>query len=276
MPSRKIRMPAVAGSFYPASPEEIAKEVETYIGASTDASPGAPVGAENALGAIAPHAGWFYSGHVAGALFAAINIPGTVVLIGPNHNRAGSEASLDSSDAWRFPFGDIEVDRELSAEIAKSVPSLAFDASSHADEHSLEVIVPFLYQRNRSVRIVPISLSTFDPALLDSLGNGLAEILKGRDILIVASSDLSHFEPDETARAIDGETIKCIERMEPGAVLERAVRDRALCGGGAVHTLLTAGKALGCREARLVKYATSGDISGDRGRVVGYAGFILR
>jgi hypothetical protein len=270
MSNRNIRKPAVAGSFYPADPEVIKKNLETYIGAAPENKK-----ALGALGAVSPHAGWFYSGHVAGALFASIKIPDTVVVIGPNHHRLGSEAAIDSSAAWRFPFGDIEVDQELSAEIAKGIPGIAFDASAHASEHSLEVIIPFLHYRNSSVRIVPISLSTYDSALLTLLGVGLAGILKGKDALIVASSDLSHFETDETARSIDAETIKCIEKMEPEAVLRRAVREQALCGGGPLHTLLTAGKSIGAVEAKLVKYATSGDISGDRGRVVGYAGFIV-
>lgn len=271
MPSRSIRMPAVAGSFYPADPEEIAKNIETYLGAATEDAE-----AIEAIGAVAPHAGWFYSGHVAGAVFASIKIPGTVVIIGPNHNRLGSEAALDSSTAWRFPFGDVEVDQDLTNEIAERIPAVKLDPSAHAHEHSLEVIIPFLHYKNRSVRIVPISLSSFDETLLERLGKGLAEILAGKDLLIIASSDLSHYEPDETARSIDADTIRSIEKMEQETVLRRAMKERALCGGGPVYTLLTAGKSLGAVETRLVKYATSGDITGERERVVGYAGFVVR
>jgi len=268
MSERSVRKPAVAGSFYPDNPEEITKKLLSYIGDNPKN--------KNVIGAIAPHAGWLYSGHVAGAIFASIKIPDTVILFGPNHKGLGVETALDSSTAWSFPFSDIEVDRNLSTKIADSLPSAKFDATAHANEHSLEVIVPFLFYRNRSVRIVPISLSNYDDALLAQLGKSVAEIIRGKDVLIVASSDLSHFESDDRARSIDTETIKCIEKMVPEAVLKRAKNERALCGGGPVHALLTAGRVLGATEAKLVKYATSGDISGDRDRVVGYAGFIVR
>ncbi len=263
-----IRRPAVAGSFYPGDPGRLMFEVEAFM---SDAG-GEP---QRALGAISPHAGYYYSGHVAGALFGALEVPDRVILIGPNHHAAGARAALDESGGWSFPFGIVPVNRELSYAIARECPSVEFDSAAHKGEHSLEVIVPFLYARNPKVAIAAIAIYSHETDLISEMAEGVAKAAKQNDALVVASSDMTHYLPDKTVRQIDRGTIETIRSLDSDRLLEKVKSDQSMCGAAAVSVAMSACKINGATRADLVKYATSGDIEGKRDSVVGYAGFMI-
>jgi hypothetical protein len=263
-----IRRPAVAGSFYPADADRLMAEIEEYLAGGT----GEP---ESALGAISPHAGYYYSGHVAGAVFSSLEVPDSVILLGPNHRAMGARAALDDSSGWRFPFGVVPVNRELSYLIARECPSVEFDSDAHRAEHSMEVIVPFLYARNPAVSIAAIALYSHDEELLSEIASGVAKAARQNGSLVVASSDMTHYLPDEDVREIDGGSIEIVSRLDSGALMEKVRSDQSLCGAAAVSVAMSACKKNGAHEARLIKYATSGDIEGKRESVVGYAGFTI-
>jgi len=260
-----VRKPAVAGSFYPSDSQSIMQEVGAYL-------EGAREQRQGVLGLVAPHAGWYYSGHVAGAVVGAAPIPDRIILIGPNHHGLGAMAALDDSSGWEFPFGTVPVDEGLSSAMADGCPSLEYDASAHSGEHSLEVIVPFLYAKNPDISIAAISLYTYDEAFLMELARCVAEAAGRYGALIVASSDMTHYLPDGVVRENDGETIEVIRKLDPKAVLKKSVKDQSLCGAPAVVVAEEACLENGATRAELEKYATSGDIAGDRSSVVGYAG----
>jgi AmmeMemoRadiSam system protein B len=264
----QIREPAVAGSFYPASKEKIFKALEFHLGESNGLK-GTP------LGAISPHAGWVYSGPVAGAVFGSIEVPDNVILVGPNHHGLGAKAAIDSSDGWSFPFGTVPVNAEIAGAIADDCPDVRFDAVAHAYEHSIEVIVPFLYARNPAVKIVPVSLFTDDADTVHRLGSAIAAAVDEYGAMVVASTDMTHFLPDDQARKIDADSIKIIESMNYQRLLGWVKTAHALCGGTPVAVLLKACGDLGASRAELLKYATSGDTGGSRESVVGYGGFIV-
>ena len=264
-----IRRPAVAGTFYPDDAGRLMFEVEAFMSGT---------GGENlrALGAVSPHAGYYYSGHVAGALFGSMEVPDRVILIGPNHRAVGAKAALDDSGGWSFPFGIVPVNRELSYAIARECPSVEFDSAAHNGEHSLEVIVPFLYARNPEISIAAIAIYSHDPSLLAEMADGVAKAAKQNDALVVASSDMTHYLPDKTVREIDAGTIEAVRMLDSDALMEKVKSDQSMCGAPAVSVAMAACKINGATRAELVKYATSGDIEGKRDSVVGYAGFMIR
>ncbi|MBI5637540.1 MAG: AmmeMemoRadiSam system protein B [Nitrospinae bacterium] len=265
---QNIRPPAVAGMFYPADPKAMLDELRGYIGA-------APEGHAHPLAAVSPHAGWYYSGHVAGAVFAAIDVPDRVILIGPNHRGRGAELALDPHGAWRFPSGDVPVDKELGGLLLRYCPLLEEDAAAHAAEHSLEVIVPFLHAKNRDVKIAPLCIGTHNPEKLASLAAAVARAAKETGALVVASSDMTHYLSDKAARAIDGKMIETLKSLDADEILDAALEDQALCGAGPVYVAVAAARENGAREFAVVRYATSGDIEGKRDAVVGYGGFVI-
>ncbi len=263
-----IRPPAVAGMFYPGDPQTMLDDLHRYINA-------APQGNAHPLAAVSPHAGWYYSGHVAGAVFAAIAVPDRVILIGPNHRGRGAELALDPHDAWHFPFGAVPVDKKLGAMLRQYCPPLEEDAAAHAGEHSLEVIVPFLHAKNPAVQIAPICIGTHDPHLLGALAAAVARAAKETGALVVASTDMTHYLPDKTARIIDGRMIETLESLDPAKILAAALEDQALCGAGPVYVAVAAARENGARKFGVIRYATSGDIEGKRDAVVGYGGFVI-
>ena len=267
MAERIRRKAAVAGSFYPGSKEEISKEITAYLGKED--------GNREVIACISPHAGWFYSGHVAGALFGSIKVPDSVILLGPNHRGIGESVAIDSADSWEFPFGEVPLDQTLANKIVSDSDKAKLDSVAHLMEHSLEVIVPFLYFKNRNIKITPVSLGTHSPEILKTLGKSIGKRAIDSGSLIVSSSDLSHFLPDDEARETDKQTIEAIKSFNPETILRLAISENALCGGAPVSTLMWAAGEMGATKAELVKYATSGDIAGSRERVVGYASFIV-
>jgi hypothetical protein len=267
-----IRQPAVAGRFYPADPRELTREVDAYV---TQA--GVPQRVR-ARGCVVPHAGYMYSGHVAGAVYARIQLPARFIILCPRHFPQGQPLAILSEGVWHTPLGDVKVDSELATELKRACPLLREDSVAHRMEHSLEVQLPFLQRLAGEFRFVPIALGTDRYQSLEQLGQAIGEVLAARKepALVVASSDMNHYESDEITRRKDHRAIAKILALDPQGLYETIRREGiTMCGYGPAVAMLTATKQIGATHAELVKYATSGDVSGDRDEVVGYAGIIV-
>jgi MEMO1 family protein len=270
-----IRHPAVAGRFYPRDRETLRAEVESFL-----AQPGAEArSALRATGCIAPHAGYMYSGPVAGAVFARLEIPVRCLVLCPNHTGMGRPLSIMSEGAWETPLGNVPLDTTLAADLKQKCPLLEEDSAAHRAEHAIEVELPFLLLRQPQLALVPIAVGTGQFEVLEQVGIALAEVIAAQKepILIVASSDMNHYESDAVTRVKDHQAIERILTLDPQG-LHDVVKQRniSMCGYGPAVAMLTAARKLGAKSAELVKYATSGDVSGDRNMVVGYAGVIVR
>jgi AmmeMemoRadiSam system protein B len=267
----KRREPAVAGQFYEASPSKLASQVDRYIetGASTD----------HAIGIVSPHAGLMYSGAVAGSVYSRIRMPHTFILLGPNHTGTGAPVSIMPSGQWQLPTGVIRIDKSLAADMMKRTDVLAEDSLAHLMEHSLEVQLPFVLHFSPSINIVPIVMMTDSLSVCSELGEAIAETISETEypVTIIASSDMSHYVSDRTARSTDKKAIDRILALDPEG-LYQTVRENAItmCGVIPVTTMLFAARKLGARDSRLIKYMTSGEVSGDYDYVVGYAGLIIK
>jgi len=265
-----IREAAVAGQFYPGWPEEL-KETIGYMTSREEAK-------IDVVGVISPHAGYIYSGPVAGAVFSRIKFTGTFILIGPNHRGEGKPFSITSTGRWRTPLGEVGINAELAGAILKASGHLEEDTLAQRNEHSLEVQVPFLQYFMPGVKIVPILLSHARPDVYEEIGRALVQGLRetGEEAIIVASSDMTHYEPHEKAKAKDRLAIDAILKLDADELVRLIARHNiSMCGYAPVISLITAARELGARKAELVKYQTSGDSSGDYSSVVGYAGIII-
>jgi AmmeMemoRadiSam system protein B len=272
MEEAQVRNPVVAGQFYPASAAALRKQIERFLPEKTEK--------QVVIACMMPHAGYVYSGRVAVEVASAINIPDTVILLGPNHTGYGKQFSIMTGGLWRTPLGGLPVDTELARGILARSKYLEEDACAHENEHSLEVELPILQYFRKDFSIVPIAVSSEDPGVLGTIGDDLASVIGERkqkkSILIVASSDMTHYEPQESAESKDTEAIGAILELDEQK-LTRNVRRLGItmCGYAPVVIMLRAAKALGAKQAKLVKYQTSGDISGDYENVVGYAGITI-
>ena len=269
-----MRSPAVAGRFYPHKPDVLLRELDQYL---QPASPDEQV-IDSAIGCVVPHAGYMYSGHVAAAVYRLLPQRKHYVVIGPNHWGRGSPLAVMSDGVWGTPLGQVPLDRELANEIRKGCPLLAEDAGAHASEHSLEVQIPFLQRSVGQFSFVPIAIALADYTTLEKLGHAIASAAKrsAEPVLIVASSDMNHYEPDGITREKDDKAIAEILRLDPSGLLE-VIRDEdiSMCGFAPTVAMLVAAKELGASQARLIRHATSADAGGDRDSVVGYAGIIV-
>ena len=269
-----LRRPAVAGRFYPSDPNDLRMGVREYLSQDSTANQ-TPV---RALGCIAPHAGYMYSGHVAGAVFARLEVPKTCIVLCPNHTGVGRALAIMSEGAWQTPLGDVPVDDKLAAALKERFPALQEDATAHRAEHAAEVELPFLLLRQPEFRFVPIALGTRQFDALEELGKALADVIAAQNspILIVASSDMNHYESDAVTRVKDHRAIERILTLDPRGLYDVVTQqDISMCGLGPAVAMLTAARQLGAKSAELVKYATSGDVSGDHNMVVGYAGVVV-
>jgi AmmeMemoRadiSam system protein B len=266
------RHPAVAGRFYPRDPETLRRDILGYLSHPSTKK------AVRALGCIAPHAGYMYSGHVAGAVFANLEIPEAGIVLCPNHTGVGRPFAIVSDGAWETPLGTIPIDSVLAAALKQRCPLLQEDLTAHLSEHAVEVELPFLQMLQPRLRFVPIALGTRDFDALAELGNAIAEVIAAyrSRVLIVASSDMNHYESDAITRIKDESAIAPILALDARGLYDVVTQQNvSMCGFGPAVAMLTATKKLGATSAGLVKYATSGDISGDRNWVVGYAGVIV-
>ena len=271
-----IRHPAVAGQFYPSNPNRLRREIESFVQPGQEKI--------RALGCVVPHAGYMYSGHVAGAVYARLELPRRFVILCPNHTGAGEPLAIMSRGRWLTPLGEASIDEALAEAIKHEFKPLEDDDVAHSREHALEVQLPFLQQIVPEFTFVPIVVGTGRLELLTELGSSLARVLQPlastdgskRDVLIIASSDMNHYEGDERTRVKDRMAIDQVLALDPAGLWETVQREQiSMCGYGPAVIMLTAARALGAAKAELVKYATSGDISGDRDWVVGYAGMIV-
>ena len=266
-----IRHPAVAGRFYPGNPESLAAEVESYI------SPREP--RISALGCVVPHAGYIFSGHVAGAVYARLDIPRRCLLLCPNHTGMGQPLAMMSEGEWQTPLGRVEIDSELADTLKQRFPDLSQDIDAHRAEHAIEVQLPFLQVLRPHFTFVPIALGTAQFKVLEALGVTIAEVVAAQNepVLIIASSDMNHYENDRITRVKDRKAIDRILALDARGLFDVVIsEDISMCGFGPTVTMITAAKRLGATSAELVKYATSGDVSGDREMVVGYAGVVVQ
>ena len=266
-----IRNPAVAGQFYPGSPKALDALVRRL---TRDVPEKAP-----ARGIVVPHAGYVYSGGVAGETYSSLALPDRHVIFCPNHSGLGAEAAVMTRGAWRMPWGDVPIDPGLADRIAASSPLLADDASAHAREHSLEVQLPFIRRFRDPFSFVPVALGRLSLPECRALGDAVAGVVRDEASppLLIASSDMSHYEPDAVARRKDEAAISRMLALDPEGLYKTVRSERiSMCGVIPATVVLFAVLALGATSARLVKYATSGETSGDYGQVVGYAGLSFR
>ncbi len=283
-----VREPAVAGYFYPAFSEELIYQIEENF--KSKLGPGElpiPVtnGKHELLGLVSPHAGYMYSGHIAAHGFlhlARDGLPDTVVILGPNHTGIGSGVSIYPAGAWKTPLGTVEIDEELVNEILKNSAILDPDISAHRHEHSIEVQLPFLqyiYSKvNRSFKLVAITMLMQDVNTAMDIGNAIYQAVNklNKRVVVIASTDFTHYESHESAKRKDGFVIRRILDLDPeGMIREVYSRDVTMCGYGPVAAMLYFSKLSNAKKAILLKYATSGDVTGDKSSVVAYASIII-
>jgi MEMO1 family protein len=264
-----VRFPAVAGQFYPAHPRELSALIRTYTGT------GPLQGRIPVRACLVPHAGYVYSGAVAGAVFSRIVLPKKILLLGVRHYPRGEALAMLSQGNWRTPLGDVPIDEALATRLSEACPSLREDPVAHSQEHSLEVELPFLQELNPGFSFVPVALGTVQFERLTEVGEAIAGVLREtkEEVLVVTSSDMNHYEDDETTKRKDHLAIDCLLRLDAEGLYAVCVEKKiSMCGLGPAIAMLTAMRRLGAKQASLVHYATSGDVSGERDRVVGYAG----
>ena len=267
-----IREPAVAGRFYPANPRELKHQIEQLLGEAIAAPK------LRALGCVVPHAGYMYSGHVAGAVFQRLELPARYIILCPRHYREGQALAIMSEGTWRTPLGEAKIDSALAVELKKACPLLREDSVAHQMEHSLEVQLPFLQQLAGDFQFVPIALGTDRFAALEELGQAIGDVLaqKKEPVLLVASSDMNHYESDDVTRKKDRKAIDKILALDPRGLFDTVRHEGiTMCGFGPAVSMMTAARLLGGTRAEVIRYATSGDITGDRDEVVGYAGIAV-
>jgi len=266
----QLRAPAVAGQFYPGERTVLARTLAQIIPAVDHK--------RQVFGVISPHAGYVYSGAVAGKCFAAVAIPSEVVILGPNHHGVGHQVAVYHRGGWETPLGSLPIAEELADAILAACPAAGADSLAHRFEHSLEVQVPFLQTLSKALAIVPICIGRVPLAALLDLGDGLAAAMRSRpDMpLIVASSDMTHYESGKEAYRKDHLALQHVLDLDPEG-LYRTVRDQriSMCGVLPTVVMLRAAVALGATRAELVAYANSGEVTGDQQQVVGYAGVIV-
>lgn len=277
-----IRSPVVAGAFYEGDPVSLTAQIEWCYKHSHGPRrlPKVGSGPRKVLGLVSPHAGYVYSGPVAAHGYALLARGGSVesvVVIGPNHTGMGSGVSVSPHQKWRTPLGDVEVDTELSNSIREACDILDSDELAHMREHSIEVQLPFLQHLFGSrFKLVAICMMLQDEKTSEEVGTALGRVLKGRDAVIIASTDFTHYEPQERARAKDEKAIGRILSLDWRGLL-RAVESEGItmCGYGPVATMIRATLELGAKKGELLKYATSGDTAGPMPEVVGYGSLAI-
>jgi len=275
----KVRLPCQAGAFYEGRAESLRKQVAGCF--VHELGPGRlPEVVENGprrvVGLICPHAGYMFSGPVAAHAYYRLALdgkPDIIVAFGPNHIGYGSGLAIMTEGAWRTPLGDVEVDTQTATQIVEEAGIVDIDESAHRREHSIEVQLPFLqYLYDSHFKIVPICFLMQDLSSARKVGQAVAKSLAYRNAVIIASSDMTHYEPQEKAVKNDLAALEAVEAMD-AAKFYSVVETRGItaCGYGPIVALIEAAKAIGAREARLLCYKTSGDMIGDYSSVVGYA-----
>jgi len=264
-----IRRPAVAGSFYPGVKASLEKELAQYIEISKNK--------KKVLGLISPHAGYIYSGSCAGKGFGQVEIPGTVIILGVNHQGYGHSFAVDGNDYWHTPLGDVALDDDLRKKILEHSRVYSEDSDAGRFEHSLEVQVPFIQYLNPTTKILPITISSWDLRDLTLAGKELGKLLKEeKDLLLISSTDMTHFLDSETAKTQDNKAIDKILKLDPKGLCNTVVEEKiSMCGMAPTVIMLTAAIEAGAKKVETVCYTNSGEASGDYNRVVAYYSAII-
>ena len=265
-----IRKPVVAGQFYPQTEAGVIKMLSKMVDVVPEK--------QDVKGVIMPHAGYVYSGYVAGATISKVDIKKTAIILGTNHTGAGKPFSIMTNGSWKTPLGEVRIDTEIAESILKESSLLEEDALSHLHEHSIEVEVPFLQYLRKDVKIVPIIISSGNIKNYQQLGKEIADGFKkiGRAAFFIASTDFTHYESKDKAEEKDRLAINAILALDEEKLLQVVKKiDISMCGVAPTCTLISICKNLGAQKAGLVKYQTSGDVSGDYTSVVGYAGMVI-
>ncbi len=269
-----IRQPIVAGRFYPALPAELKEEIDSYkMGEAGEKI--------EPLMLVLPHAGYMFCGRIIAKTLGRVTLPDTLIMLGPNHTGRGTALSVWPEGEWLTPFGKAEVDRELAGEIISSNNGFQPDTTAHAFEHSLEVLLPFLQDINPAVRMVPVAVATGDPAALKRAASALAGIIaahraRGRNITLLVSSDMNHFDNQDVTVRKDGLALECLAALNPDGLLQTVKENNiSMCGVWPASLALYAALELGAQKAEIAAYGTSAAASGDSSRVVGYAGAVI-
>jgi MEMO1 family protein len=268
--SAVVREPAVAGRFYPDDPKCLRADIESHLSPRGELL--------SAIGCIVPHAGYMYSGLVAGAVFSRLEIPSCCIVLCPNHTGRGRPLAIMKEGSWRTPLGMVPIESTLAEKLVEAFPALTEDSAAHEFEHAIEVELPFLQVSRPDVKFVPIAIGTGQLLILQQLGEAIGAVLQGRQdrILIMASSDMNHYEDDATTRLKDRKAIDKILALDAEGLYQTVINESiSMCGFGPAVAMLAAANRLEAQKAELVQYATSGDVSGDREMVVGYAGIIV-
>jgi hypothetical protein len=266
----ETRNAIVAGQFYPGTPEALISAIREMVDEEADK--------KKALGIIVSHAGYMYSGRVAGATLSRIEFTDTFIIIGPSHTGLGKPLSVMTEGLWETPLGDVGIDTELATEILKSCKKLEEDSRAHNSEHSIEVQLPFLQYFKPDVKIVPIVLGYASIEDYKDIGRGIAAALKkaGREAVIMVSSDMNHYEPQDVTNDKDSQAIEAVLDLDEDELISRVRENNiTMCGVAPAMSMITAVKELGASPGELVMYRTSGDATGDIDSVVGYAGVII-
>lgn len=265
-----MRRAAVAGAFYERERDRLEKQLrDCFSGITREEN-------ENVLGAVVPHAGYMYSGSVAASVYAKLPRADIFAIVGPNHQGIGSLVAV-SKDRWVTPLGEVEVDEAFVDALPKRIIDL--DENAHKYEHSIEVQLPFLqFLFNRNFHFVPICIGLSDEDTVREVGEDLADTISKTDkkVVVIASSDFTHYEPDRIAREKDEYVIEAIKALDVAKFYNRVYeRNSTACGIGPIAAMMHAAKKLGAKEGKLIKYATSGDVTGDMSGVVGYGGITI-
>ena len=266
-----IRNPAVAGQFYPGSASQLKAMMEMLVEKEAEK--------QEVIGLISPHAGYVYSGQIAGATISRIKFKDTFIIMGPSHTGRGKPFGIMTEGVWKTPLGEVEIDSELGKRILDTSEYLQEDHLAHQYEHSIEVQLPFLQYFKPDVRIVPIVLAHTAGSTYKEIGREMAAVIKesGQEVVIMTSSDMTHYEPYDSAQKKDKQAIDSVLALDEDELLKSVSElDISMCGYAPAVSLIVAAKELGAKGAELVKYQTSGDTSGDYSSVVGYAGIIIR
>lgn len=269
-----VREPAVSGRFYPSQAEGLARTVGSLLGVP-------PSERIPARAVVAPHAGYVYSGTITGETYARITVPPVAFVLCPNHTGFGVKRSLWPKGSWRLPGFELEVDQELAASALEHA-SLTEDHLAHVREHAIEVHLPFLHALRSDVRIVPLCLAGLALSECEEVGRGIARAIgdwertRAERVLIVASTDMSHYIPADEARTLDHRALARVRELDAEGLYTTVKREEiSMCGYVPTTVALVAARELGSRSATLVRYGNSGETSGKFDEVVGYAGLTI-
>jgi len=284
MSELNLRKPAVAGSFYAGDSKSLNIQIKNCF--LHKIGPGEiplvnPNRENNIIGLVSPHAGYMYSGPVAANGFCKIALdgePDTIIILGPNHRGFGEDISIMVEGKWKTPLGELEINTDIAEDILKNSKTIKKDKKAHQYEHSIEVQLPFIqYIFGNNIKFVPICMTRQDINTDIEIAQSICSSVVDKNILIIASSDFTHYEPQEYAENVDKQAINAILEFNPQKLYDIIYQQRlTMCGPGPITAMLIACKTLGAKKAELLKYATSGDITGMYDQVVGYASIIIR